>query len=395
MPSKIINRAPTTNFKPPLMIPPKAPITDKNILQALEENWDPDHPDAFIPVPQATNWYRKFVISTLRDPRDLEIFNFALFMTIVIIPSGLFLFYKFTYIHAILHLAVLIPNIEMHVHALHNACHRPLFKKDSWLLSLWIPYILGPFCGQTWNTYYFHHIKMHHIADNGPEDASSTLLYQRDSLPGWVVYFGRFYLWTWYDLGHFFMAKSQYLPLITLLGGEYLTIAAALYGVYFSKYSLATIFVFVIPFHLVRLGMMQGNWTQHAFLDRNDPHGGGRKNSITCISSPFNARSYNDGYHASHHLNPLRHWMDHPRMFVKQRQLYFDEEAVIFKDLNYLDVWLKLITDDYKGLAKYWIHVGYGPKPSDDEIVVMLRKKTQRFSKEEIFKIYGKNPACW
>ncbi|KAJ3120714.1 hypothetical protein HK098_004400 [Nowakowskiella sp. JEL0407] len=378
------------------LVPPKAPITDDNVLQALDENWDPDHPDAAIGPITPKNAYEKFVISLLRDSRDLDIINFSLYMTLTVVPSAFLLFYRFSYIHAIIHLILLVPTLEKYVHALHNACHRPIFVKGASLLNLWIPYIIGPFCGQTWNTYYFHHIKMHHVADNGPEDASSTLLYQRDSLIGWLVYFGRFYFMTWYDLGFYFIQKGQYFALLPLLGGEYSLIFGALYLLIMtSQYFLPTLFVFVIPFHFVRAGMMQGNWTQHAFLDREDPNGGGRKNSITCISSSYNPRSFNDGYHASHHLNPLRHWLDHPRMFVKQRQQYYEEQAVVFKDLDYPGVWIRLVTGNYKDLAKYWIHLGDGPRPSDEEIIALLKHKTKRFTMEEVIKIYGKKTWCW
>jgi fatty acid desaturase len=269
-------------------------------------------------------------------------------------------------------------------------------KKKFGIFSLWIPYVIGQFCGQTWNTYYFHHIKMHHVTDNGPEDASSTLLYQRDSILGWLIYFGRFYFWNWYDMGFFFFHKSQVFYILAVIFGEYVILGLALYLTLFTEsYSLPTIFVFLIPFHLVRVGMMQGNWAQHAFLDRMDPHGGGRKNSITCISCSYNARSYNDGYHASHHLNPLRHWMDHPRIFLKQRKEYEDEQAVVFKDLDYPDVWIRLMMGNYQSLANYWVHVGDGPRPSDEEIIELLKSKTKRFTKEEVFKIYGKKTWFW
>jgi hypothetical protein len=44
----------------------------------------------------------------------------------------------------------------------------------------------------------------------------------------------------------------------------------------------ATICVFLMPLGLMRLGMMMGNWGQHAFVDENEPDSDYRS-SITVI----------------------------------------------------------------------------------------------------------------
>lgn len=44
------------------------------------------------------------------------------------------------------------------------------------------PYITDPFMGHTWNSYYYHHVKHHHIEPDGSDDLSSTIRYQRDDL---------------------------------------------------------------------------------------------------------------------------------------------------------------------------------------------------------------------
>ena len=61
---------------------------------------------------------------------------------------------------------------------------------------------------------------------------------------------------------------------------------------------------------------MMGNWTQHAFVDGEDP-GNAYKNSITCINVKYNKKCWNDGYHISHHIRPAMHWTEHPTFFQK------------------------------------------------------------------------------
>jgi hypothetical protein len=74
---------------------------------------------------------------------------------------------------------------------LHNHIHgRGLLSKSWALVDTIFPYILGPMMGQTWNSFYYHY-KHHHIEDNGPENLSSTLRYQRDSVFNLALYISR------------------------------------------------------------------------------------------------------------------------------------------------------------------------------------------------------------
>ncbi len=46
-----------------------------------------------------------------------------------------------------------------------------------------------------------------------------------------------------------------------------------------------TLFVFIIPFIILRFGLMTGNWGQHALVDEVDPNSDFRS-SITLIDVP-------------------------------------------------------------------------------------------------------------
>jgi hypothetical protein len=75
---------------------------------------------------------------------------------------------------------------------LHNTSHRVLFKREYNLLNKYIPWVLGIFVGQSPETYFVHHIGMHHAEGNLPNDLSSTMKYQRDSFVDFLKYVSRF-----------------------------------------------------------------------------------------------------------------------------------------------------------------------------------------------------------
>jgi len=75
---------------------------------------------------------------------------------------------------------------------LHCTSHRPLFRPKYRLLNHVIPWLLGPFFGHTPNTYFAHHIAMHHREENLAEDLSATISFRRDSFTDWLRYYTRF-----------------------------------------------------------------------------------------------------------------------------------------------------------------------------------------------------------
>lgn len=111
------------------------------------------------------------------------------------------------------------------------------------------------------------------------------------------------------------------------------------------------------------------------------------------IKQKSNRFCFNDGYHTSHHLNPLRHWRDHPRSLVAQKQRYSDEGALVFKDIDYIMMTVRLFMKDYETLARCLVPIGDQVDLSMEERVELLRRKTRRFTEDEIlekFKVHVK-----
>jgi hypothetical protein len=128
--------------------------------------------------------------------------------------------------------------------------------------------------------------------------------------------------------------------------------------------------------------MMAGNWGQHAFIDADAPHNCYR-NSITCINTPYNKKSWNDGYHISHHVRSSRHWTQHPEEFLENLDTYIKEEAIVFEKIDFTAVWFLLMLKRYDVLAKRYVQLDPQNPKSKEEIIALLKKRTRKIANRE------------
>lgn len=130
------------------------------------------------------------------------------------------------------------------------------------------PYIVGPMMGQTWNSFYYHH-KHHHVEDNGPNDLSSTLRYQRDSGLDLAIYLGRFVFLIWLELPLYYARKGIYKFGLKFFAWE---IASYVFIVLVARINFAAAMTtLVVPLIQWRVAIMANNWGQHAFIDEEEP----------------------------------------------------------------------------------------------------------------------------
>lgn len=130
------------------------------------------------------------------------------------------------------------------------------------------PYILGPIMGQTWNSFYYHH-KHHHIEENGPNDLSSTLYYQRDSGLDLAVYLGRFVCLTWLELPLYYVRKGMLVFGLKFFAWE---ISSYAFIALMARVNFAAAMTgLVLPLIQWRIAVMANNWGQHAFIDEDEP----------------------------------------------------------------------------------------------------------------------------
>jgi fatty acid desaturase len=312
----------------------------------------------------------------IHDRRDVPFLKLMALTSATVIPTGLVLFVpgQFRWWLAAVHLVLVIYFMGPFVLMLHNTSHRRLFKRPWSGMNQYIPWVLGPFFGETPETYFAHHVGMHHPENNLEDDLSCTMKYQRDSVLGFIRYFLRFFVGALPELSVYLAKRKRRSLMIRCMVGE-LSFFAAVAGLVYLDWR-PTLVVFILPFVITRFAMMAGNWGQHAFIDAASPENCYR-NSITCINSGYNKRCFNDGYHIGHHIKQTRHWTEMPGDFLANIEKYEAEKAIVFDKLDFFLVWLFLMLGRYDWLAKRYVHLGE-VRPSEEEIIGLLRTRTAR-----------------
>jgi hypothetical protein len=227
-------------------------------------------------------YYIKWARSVVRVDTDVVMLTHLFLYLSTSIPSAIFLYVHFTWVHGVLHWLMQGYYVGTYTLMMHQHIHmRGILNKKYVLIDRVFPYITDPLMGHTWNSYFYHHVKHHHVEGNGPDDLSSTLRYQRDSLPDFLHYIGRFFFFVWLDLPLYFLRKGRYANAAKVAFFE-LGNYATLY--FLTRYvnAKATTFVFLLPLLVIRIGLMVGNWGQHALVDDVDPNSDFRS-SITLI----------------------------------------------------------------------------------------------------------------
>jgi len=315
----------------------------------------------------------------IHDRRDIPFLRLMAVTTLTVVTSGLALFVPglFSWWLAAAHLVVVIYFMGPFVLMLHNTSHRRLFRRPWGFMNYYIPWVLGPFFGESPETYFAHHVGMHHPENNLEGDISSTMHYQRDSVVDFLKYFLRFFFLVLFELTTYLRAKGRRSLMVRCTIGEVL-FWFGVAGLFFVSWR-ATLCVFALPFIITRFAMMAGNWAQHAFIDRAAPENCYR-NSITCINSGYNRRCFNDGYHIGHHIRQTRHWTEMPGDFLANVARYEEEKALVFDGVDFFIVWLMLMGKRYTWLARRYVTLG-ATRPSDDELVALMRERTARIAR--------------
>ena len=383
----------------------------KNFDPTVFVSWDTSRLTAF---GMFNRWllqpYIRHARKIVRVETDIVMLTHLILYFTTSVPSAALLYHHFTYSHAIVHWLMQSYYVGTYTLMMHQHIHAGgILSRRFWWIDAIFPYITDPLMGHTWNSYYYHHVKHHHVEGNGPNDLSSTLRYQRDSVFDFLCYYGRFLFLVWLDLPLYFIRKGKRGMATRAVCWE-IADYMFIYLLYKLVDARATVFVFVLPLMLLRAGLMVGNWGQHALVDEIDPNSDFRS-SITLIDVAVSHRSqtyvtsladlgicmlqsnrfcYNDGYHTSHHLNPRRHWRDHPMAFISQKERYINENALVFRNIDYLMMTVKLLQKDYMYLAKSLVPIGNQIGMSMEQKAAMLRTKTRRFTEEDIQKHFCK-----
>jgi hypothetical protein len=326
--------------------------------------------------------YVRAARSIVRVETDVVMLTHLLLYFTTSVPSAVLLFSHFTWAHGLLHFVMQVSYMGAYTLMMHQHIHmRGILHPRFAAFDQLFPYLLDPLMGHTWNSYFYHHVKHHHVEGNGPDDLSSTLRYQRDSPLHFAHYVGRFFFLVWMDLPLYFIRKGR-ASLGLKAGGWELTTYAAI-ALMYRVNAHAAVFTLLLPLLLMRIGLMVGNWGQHAFVDRDEPDSDYRS-SITLIDVQSNRHCFNDGYHTSHHLNPLRHWREHPAAFLKGKKLYASQHALVFHNIDYIMITVRLLLKQYRVLAECMVPIGEQIGMTLEERAALLESHARRFTEEEL-----------
>jgi hypothetical protein len=75
--------------------------------------------------------------------------------------------------------------------------------------------------------------------------------------------------------------------------------------------------------------------------------------------------------------------------FLKQKDRYASEHALVFRNIDYLMITYRLIRKDYVHLAKCLVPMGDQIPMSIEERAAMLQSKTRKFTEAEIARKFG------
>lgn len=329
-----------------------------------------------------------YFASKIRDERDLPFVYLMVKITFMLVPSAILLYspllpdtiwWGLAIFHLIMCIVILLGPYTL---MLHNTSHRPFFKKEHEIWNKYIPWFLGPFMGQSPDLYFLHHMGMHHNEGNMPNDKSSTMPFQRDSFLDFLHYYIRFMIIGIIELVQYFFSKKRNALGIKAARAEFSYAIVLILLCVFLNLG-ATMAVFIVPLILVRLGMMSGNWGQHAFVDAENPSND-YTSSITCINSVYNQKCFNDGYHIGHHLVPNMHWTDMPVEFQENIQKYAQNKSLIFEGLDFHQVWIWLMLKRYDILARHLVNINGNTFKSDAEAIEIMKQRTKAFPKERL-----------
>lgn len=323
---------------------------------------------------------QRFLERSLHDVRDMEIawlyWNImttmypALIAIWTVLPAS-------NWIGAAYLLGFNVLYMQRFILAMHYSTHKRLFKKEAFFgladyVNRFNIVIVAPVFGIPCNTYWLHHVVMHHVDNNEwNKDLSATEAYQRDNFAHWIVYWVRFMVGSWVELPYYAFKRKRW----DLFAGCAIGMGGSM-GLYLYLRTINPIAAFwtmAMPFIAVSTAMMFGNWSQHAFVKPEDP----RCNfglAYTVLNHPDNQRSFNDGWHTLHHVNSQIHWSEFPAKFVERLSEHGDKDALVFDGIGFFDVGFALFTRNHGFLADRYVNVGQ-KKRSRDEVIQLLKDR--------------------
>lgn len=118
--------------------------------------------------------WTRIAMRIVRHPTDVVFLNHLIQYMTINLGSAIWLYYNFSYIHAVAHTVYTVWCAGAFTLLMHNHIHNNGILSKNWKwLDATFPYVLEPLMGHTWDSYYYHHVKHHHVEGNGKLSTSN------------------------------------------------------------------------------------------------------------------------------------------------------------------------------------------------------------------------------
>ena len=214
------------------------------------------------------------------------------------------------------------------------------------------------------------HVRVHHIEDAGYEDVQCIAHYDRTNPLDFMRFIGRENLLNNFGISllDYFRVKGKDKSFAEVRNGTLLHLGFLLaVAVVDWRIALAYVLIPKLLFNVVTGG---ATFAQHAFYKPDNIH-----DVLACTTTfIFEGDFLNEGYHMSHHQRCAVHWTQMPEFFETNLPLYREHEAVVFKGLDTMDVFMLLMVNRLDVLSRHVLDLQGGRSPA--EIEAWLRVRT-------------------
>jgi len=332
--------------------------------------------------PSHLSRYQKFWMKHIHDKRDLPFIQLLTIIHCTVIPVAVLLYTPvltgwWWWIAAVIYFYFSQFYFKGSFGLmLHCICHRKFFKTHPHFWNKYLFWFVCPLFGHLGDSYHVHHMGMHHVENNMPDDASSTMKFTRDNFGHFIKYWLRFMFLGLRDVFVYLFARKRkkLYTKVTISEVGFLVIATGLCFINLK----ATLAVVIVPFVFARFVMMLGNWTQHAFVDPREPDNDFASN-IICLNTSYNQKCWNDGYHAIHHIRPGAHYTEMPLIFKQMLPDFQEHRTFVFEKIHYLHIFFWLMFIRYDKLADHMVNIN-GTFSSKADAMTLLKSRTRRFN---------------
>lgn len=303
------------------------------------------------------------LLPLLKDKRDEPMLHLMLNIAFFVLPSAVLVYvvnfagisFWMRHLIGVSHVVmILVLFLERFMLMMHFSSHRTIFSNE--LLNGLQVWVYAPFFGVPHGVYKLHHVIMHHIENNHELDASSTEKFQRDSWLDFFRYWARFAFGVWVELPLYCLQTKRWDWGSTLVAG----LSSYAFCLWFlAKYVnfTGTFYAFMLPYVVAMTALAFGNWSQHIFVNPEDSLSNFGL-TYNCIDNGANKRTFNDGYHAIHHINARLHWSELPSYFLENQEKHIAGGALTFRGVDFFEVGVFTMTKQLDKLAKYYVHLG-------------------------------------